>query len=90
MRYRPFRRSLTAPALALAAATTVLAVGAPAHASTASPNGYVLYKSFGWPDACSSAGYAGQQAHQWSYYYCDMIAPASWDAAGLYDLYVSY
>jgi hypothetical protein len=50
----------------------------------------VLDKSYGWPDACSSAGYAGQQAHQWSSYYCSTVYPASWDAPGLYDLYVEY
>ena len=80
--------------LALACFSAVVGLSAPAHASTVSPSdafpGYVLYKSFGWGDACSSAGYAGQQAGQWRYYYCDELGPSSWDAPGLYDLYVAY
>lgn len=72
---------------ALAAIPAAVGLAAPAQAS---PNAYVLDKSYGWPDACSSAGYAGQQAHQWSAYYCDAVYPASWDAPGLYDLYVEY
>jgi hypothetical protein len=72
---------------ALAAIPASVSLAAPAQAS---PNAYVLYKSYGWPDACSSAGYAGQQAHQWSAYYCSTVYPASWDAPGLYDLYVEY
>lgn len=74
---------------ALAGIGATVGLSAPAHASAARPAAYVLYKSFGWPDACSSAGYAGQQAGQWVSYYCATIAPASWDAAGLYDLYVA-
>lgn len=76
--------------LGVAALAAIPAVAVPATAAHASTNAYVLYKSFGWPDACSSAGYAGQQAHQWTSYYCDAIYPASWDAPGLYDLYVEY
>jgi hypothetical protein len=72
---------------ALAALPTTVGLTAEAHAS---PSSYVLYKSYGWPDACSSAGYAGQQAHQWSYYYCTTVYPTNWTAPGLYDLYVSY
>jgi len=78
--------AVTAANSAIAEANAASAVAA--HA--ASPSGYVLYKTFGWPDACSSAGYAGQQSGQWRYYYCQTIQPASWDGAGLYDLFVSY
>jgi hypothetical protein len=86
------RRTRTALGLvALAGITASVGLAAPAHAATVRPDsGYVLYKSYGWPDACSSAGYAGEQAGQWVSYYCDTIDPASWDAPGLYDLYVEY
>ena len=77
------RRIATLLGVAALAAVTA----APAHAST---NAYVLYKTFSWPDACSSAGYAGEQNHQWTSYYCDTISPATWDAGGIYDLYVAY
>jgi hypothetical protein len=79
------RRISIALGLALATTFAVVGLSAPANAS-----GYVLYKSFGWPDACSSAGYAGQQSGQWKFYYCDEIAAPSWDAPGLVDLYVAY
>jgi hypothetical protein len=71
--------------LALTSIVATVGLTAPAHASS-----YVLYKSFGWGDACTSAGYAGEQAGQWVAYYCDTIAPSSWDGPGLYDLYVLY
>lgn len=83
--------ALAATTAVPAATATAEAHAAPASATSAvSPSGYVLYKSYGWPDACSSAGYAGQQSGQWRYYYCQTIQPASWDAPGLYDLFVSY
>lgn len=80
------RRTLTALGLAALVGTgATVGLAAPAHA-----DGYVLYKTFGWPDACSSAGYAGQQSGQWKYYYCDIVSYPTYDAPGLVYLYVSY
>jgi hypothetical protein len=79
--------SITLAVLA-ASAFAVVGLSAPANAVT----GPVLYKSFNFPDACSSAGFAGQQSGQWVSYYCVGLSQAgpgdSWP--GLYDLYVSY
>jgi hypothetical protein len=82
------RRIATMLGVAALAALPITAGLTPeAHAS---PSSYVLYKSYGWPDACSSAGYAGEQAHQWTSYYCTTVYPASPNGPGLYDLYVAY
>jgi hypothetical protein len=79
--------SITLAVLA-ASACAVVGLSAPASAVT----GPVLYKSFNFPDACSSAGFAGQQSGQWVSYFCDGLAQAgpgdSWP--GLYQLYVTY
>lgn len=78
---------------ALVGTCAMVGLSAPANASTtptATASGYVLYAAYNWPDECSSAGYAGQQAGKWAYYYCDEIDPASADGPGLYDLYVAY
>lgn len=75
--------------LVLAATTAAVGFGAPAHADTP-PAPWVLYKTFGWGDACSSAGYAGEQSGKWVEYMCDELAPSSWDAPGIFDLYVVY
>jgi hypothetical protein len=87
------RRISIALGLALAATFAVAGLSAPANASSqAFPvyPGYVLYQTFGWPEACSSDGYAGQQSGQWKAYFCDEVDPPSYDAPGLINLYVSY
>jgi hypothetical protein len=76
--------------VALAGLGATVGLTAPAHASTASSSGYVLYNYYNWPDQCSSIGYAGEQSGQWAFYYCDTIDPASSDGPGLYALYVDY
>ena len=77
--------------LALTSAVAVVGLSAPAQAATIKPaSSYVLYGAYNWPDQCQSIGYAGEQAGQWSSYYCDTIDPASADGPGLYDLYVLY
>lgn len=74
-------------ALLVAGSTAMVGLSAPANAS-----GFVLYKTFNFPDACSSAGFAGEQSGQWVEYVCDQLSPAgpgdSWP--GLYDLYVIF
>lgn len=85
------RRFSVALGLALACSCAAVGLGAPAQAAaTPLTGGYVLYKSYGWGDECSSAGYAGEQAGQWVSYYCDTVSPSGVDGPGLYDLYVSY
>lgn len=83
------RRIATMLGVAALAATPLIALTA-ATAEAGGAPGYVLYKSYTQPDACASSGYAGQQAGQWDYYYCDTVYPASWDGPGDYDLYVHY
>lgn len=93
------RRIPIALGLALAGAIAAVGFAAPAssaastatiHPATTPGPPWVLYKTFGWPDACSSAGYAGEQSGQWVEYLCDEISPPSWDAPGIVDLYVVY
>lgn len=79
------RRIVIGLGVALASVFAVVGLSAPANAS-----GYVLYKTYGQPEACSSAGFAGQQSGQWKFYYCDEISPPSASGPGLIDLYVSY
>ncbi|GAA2051122.1 hypothetical protein GCM10009839_67470 [Catenulispora yoronensis] len=81
------RRIATTLATAALAATPLILTATPAEAHGAAP-GYILYHSYTHGDACASSGYAGQQAGQWDYYYCDEVYPASWDGPGQYDLYV--
>lgn len=87
------RRISIALGLALATAAAVVGLSAPANASSqAFPvyPGYVLYQTFGWPEACSSDGYAGQQSGQWKAYFCDEVSPPSAYGPGLINLYVSH
>lgn len=73
-----------------AIAALPLAVGSTAEARTASPAAFVYYKSYTQPDVCAEMGYGGEQAHQWTAYYCLTVYPAGWDSTGQYDLYVQY
>lgn len=82
------RRISTAMGLLLVAVTAIIGLGAPANAVTTPPPPWTLHQTFGWPDACSSAGNAGEAAGQWSQWLCDEIAPAGVDGPGIYDLYV--
>lgn len=74
--------------LALVAVCATVGLSAPANATSAP----VLYKQFTFPDACSSAGFAGAQNHQWVSYYCTTVFAAGpgFSYPGLYDLYVYY
>jgi hypothetical protein len=82
------RRLVTALALA---ATAVIATTNFASPAQAQLPGYVKYKTFGWPDACLSAGYYWQQQGVYRYYYCDTVLPAQpASGPGIYDLWVSY
>jgi hypothetical protein len=82
------RRISVTLGLLAASVCAVVGLSVPANAVT----GPVLYRTFNFPDACSSAGYAGQQSGQWVSYYCTQLSAAgpgdSWP--GLYDLYVTY
>jgi hypothetical protein len=82
------KRILTAVALVFASVTAIIGFGAPANAVNTPPPPWTLYKTFSWPDACSSAGFAGKAAGQWTDYLCDAIAPATANAPGIYDLYI--
>lgn len=90
------KRIPLAPTLAVTSVIAMAGLAAPAASAATTPSaapaatGYVLYASYGWGDECSSSGYAGEQAGKWVSYYCDEISPSSWDAGGLYDLYVLY
>ena len=78
---------------ALALAVTAVIGTAPfaSSAQAAPPPGYVKYKTFGWPDACASAGYYYQQQGLFRSYYCDTVVPAQpASGPGIYDLWVSY
>jgi hypothetical protein len=79
-------------ALGLALASTCVAVGfsAPANATPTPPGpGWTYQASFGWPEGCSSAGYAGQQAGQWVQYECEVVqAPSADEFPGLVWLFV--
>jgi hypothetical protein len=86
-------RTLACAVVPAAAALVLGAVG-PALA-TASPQTppsppWVEYQSFGWPDACNSAGYAYLQEGKITGYLCDEVQAPSWDAAGLTILYVTF
>jgi hypothetical protein len=79
--------------MAAVAFAVIAVVGTTTFASPAQAGlpGYVKYKTFGWPDACSSAGYAWQQQGLFRYYYCDTVLPANWASGpGIYDLWVAY
>ncbi len=85
------RRVLIALGLALAGIGIAVGFSAPANATPTPPGpGWVYQNSFGWPDACSSAGYAGQQAGRWVEYECQEVGAPSWDAPGLFWLWVVY
>jgi hypothetical protein len=51
---------------------------------------WVEYKTFGWPDACNSAGYYYEQEGIIVEYVCDEVQAPSWDAPGLVNLYVIF
>jgi hypothetical protein len=82
------RRIGIAVGVAIAAA---VGLSIPANASTP-----VLYHQYNFPDACSSAGWAGQQNGTWVSYYCYTVIPVTYNPSsggpypGLYDLYVYY
>ena len=83
------RRLVTALALMATAVVAMITFASPAQAGGFP--GYVLYKTFNWPDACSSAGYYWQQQGLFHYYYCDAVQaanPAS--GPGIYNLWVAY
>jgi hypothetical protein len=82
------KRIATAVGLLLVAGTATIGLGAPANATNTPPPPWQLHQTFSWPDACSSAGFAGKAAGQWTDYLCDAIAPATANAPGIYDLYV--
>lgn len=84
------KRIAIAAGVLLASAAAVAGLGAPANATNTPPPPWVLYQSFNWPDACSSAGYAGEQAGRWTDYLCDEIQAPSGDGPGLVDLYVIF
>ncbi|HEY3868332.1 MAG TPA: hypothetical protein VGM10_08275 [Actinocrinis sp.] len=90
------KRIPLASTLALTSAIAMVGLIAPSASAATAPsaapadNGYVFYAAYGWGDACSSAGYAGEQAGKWVSYYCDEIGASSVDGPGLYDLYVDY
>jgi hypothetical protein len=82
------RRFVAALALAATAVITTTTFASPAQAQLP---GYVKYKTFGWPDACFSAGYYYQQQGLYRFYYCDTVVPAQpASGPGIYDLWVSY
>jgi hypothetical protein len=82
------RRLVTTLALAATAVVAMTTFASPAQAGLP---GYVKYKTFGWPDACSSAGYYWQQQGLFRYYYCDTVLPAQpASGPGIYDLWVAY
>jgi hypothetical protein len=74
---------LTAVALVFASATAIIGFGAPANAVNTPPPPWTLYQTFSLPDACSSAGFAGKAAGQWTDYLCDAIAPATANAPSI-------
>jgi hypothetical protein len=83
-------RRLTAP-LASAAAAVIAMTTLASPAQAAPLPGYVKYKTFGWPDACSSAGSYYQQQGLYRFYYCDTVVPAQpASGPGVYDLWVAY
>ena len=87
-------RTLSYVAVVPAAVALALAVvgSASAAASPQTPPSppWVDYQSFGWPDACNSAGYAYEQEGIITGYLCDEIQAPSWDASGLTVLYVTF
>ncbi|HEY3608474.1 MAG TPA: hypothetical protein VGL06_13280 [Pseudonocardiaceae bacterium] len=85
------RRVITALGLALASICVAVGFSAPANATPTPPGpGWTYQATFGWPDACASAGFAGQQAGQWVAYECDEVDAPSWDAPGLIWLFVGH
>jgi hypothetical protein len=85
---RRIRTGLGLAALAGIGATVGLT--APAHASAASTSGYVFYEDYNWPDQCSYYGNAGEQAGQWTAWYCYTEEPDTPIWPGEYWLYVQY
>jgi hypothetical protein len=86
-------RTLAYAAAVPAAAAFVLGAVGPAAAAVTPqtpPPPWVQYQTFGWPDACNSAGYYYEQEGKITDYFCDEVQPPSWDAAGLTILYVTF
>jgi hypothetical protein len=78
------KRLLTTLALGAVTAVATLGLAAPAKAD----NGYHKQGLYGWPDQCSGIGSYGVSQGTWHYWYCITDSHASWDAPGLYELWV--
>jgi hypothetical protein len=82
-------RSRLVATLVLTTTAVITAIGLAIPAQAGLP-GYVKYGSYGWNEQCLNIGYTGQANHTWHYYYCETVGASTWDAPGLYNLWVAY
>ncbi|MCK2218567.1 hypothetical protein MF672_032940 [Actinomadura sp. ATCC 31491] len=77
------RRIVSAALVTVAALTSVLAVGAPAHAS---PTLQIVYSQLPY-DTCIAFGRAGQETGRWGVWWCSQHYPQTYPGYVTYDMW---